>query len=89
MRTDGLATAALVVGILSVVASVTCLGLVAGPAAAYMGTKAAARIASSNGKLQGKRLARAGQILGVIGFFVGVAFFIAAASAIRTMRSLI
>jgi len=54
-----------------------------------MGTKAAARIASSNGKLQGKRLARAGQILGVIGFFVGVAFFIAAASAIRTMRSLI
>ncbi len=36
-RTDGLAIAALVIGIVSIVCSLGCLGIVLGPTAAIMG----------------------------------------------------
>ena len=73
MRTSGLATAALVVGILSVIGSIAWLGLLLGPVAAFMGSRAGKRIAASDGKLRGSDRASTGQALGVIGFIASAA----------------
>lgn len=86
---DGQATAALIVGILSIVASVTCLGLLLGPSAIYMGSKANQRIAASNGARGGKGFARAGLILGIVGTLAGIAWFISFYSAVASLMSLI
>ena len=76
-RTDGLAIGSLVVGIISIVCSVACLGIVLGPAAAIMGFISRQRIATSGGTVGGGTMALAGLILGVIGFVAGVvAFFL-------------
>jgi uncharacterized protein DUF4190 len=76
-RTDGLAIAALIVGILSIVCDLFCLGIVLGPAAAIMGFISRQRIQTSGGALGGGVMAMAGLILGVIGFVLGVvAFFL-------------
>lgn len=76
-RTDGLAIASLVVGIISIFCSILCLGIVLGPTAAIMGFISRQRIATSGGVLGGGTMALAGLILGVVGFVCGViAFFL-------------
>lgn len=69
-RTDGLAIASLIVGILSVVCSLACLGIILGPAAAIMGFIARQRIVSSGGTLGGGTLAVVGLVLGIVGFLL-------------------
>jgi hypothetical protein len=84
-RTDGLAIASLVIGILSLVCSVACLGIVLGPTAAIMGFISRQRINSSGGALGGGTLAVVGLVLGIIGFVAGVgAFFFYISGAISS-----
>jgi hypothetical protein len=78
-RVDGLAYAALVTGILSLVLSVVLLGipgLLLGPGAAIMGFISRRRIAASLGSLGGGGVALAGLILGVIGFGASIALLV-------------
>jgi hypothetical protein len=80
-RTDGLAIASLVIGILSIICSAGCLGIILGPIAAIMGFIARQRIATSGGALGGGALALVGLVLGIIGFVLSVgAFFLIALS---------
>ena len=74
-RTDGLAIASLVIGILSIVCSVACLGVVLGPTAAIMGFISRQRIASSGGAVGGGTLAVIGLVLGILGFVASVGWF--------------
>ncbi|MGH7765507.1 MAG: DUF4190 domain-containing protein [Candidatus Dormibacteraceae bacterium] len=74
-RTDGLAIASLVIGIVSFVCSFACLGVIFGPTAAIMGFIARQRISSSGGTLGGGTLAIIGLILGIVGFVSSVGFF--------------
>jgi len=74
-RTDGLAIASLVTGILSLVCCFVLLGVILGPAAAIMGFISRNRITQSNGTLGGGGLAIGGLILGVVGFIASVAWF--------------
>jgi hypothetical protein len=73
-RTDGLAIAALVVGIFSLICSWICLGIILGPAAAIMGFISRNRIAASGGTIGGGGLAIAGLVLGILGFLASAAF---------------
>lgn len=76
-RTDGLAIAALIVGIVSIFCDLFCLGILLGPTAAIMGFISRQRIQTSGGALGGGGLAIAGLVLGVVGFVLGVvAFFL-------------
>jgi hypothetical protein len=83
-RTDGLAIASLIVGILSLVCTVACLGVILGPAAAIMGFISRQRINSSGGALGGGTLALVGLILGIVGFLASVAWFFIAISGALT-----
>jgi len=74
-RTDGLAIAALVIGIVSIVCSIVCLGIILGPTAAIMGFISRQRIATSGGMMGGGTLALVGLILGVVGFVASVGWF--------------
>jgi len=74
-RTDGLAIASLICGIVGIVCFVICLGVVLGPVAAIMGYISRQRIVSSGGTLAGGGLALAGLILGVVAFAVSVIWF--------------
>jgi len=74
-RTDGLAIASLICGIVGIVCFVICLGVILGPVAAIMGYISRQRIASSSGTLAGGGLALAGLILGVVAFAVSVIWF--------------
>lgn len=74
-RTDGLAVAALVIGIISLVCSLGCLGIVLGPTAAIMGFISRQRIATSGGAIGGGALATIGLILGIVGFVASVGWF--------------
>jgi Domain of unknown function (DUF4190) len=74
-RTDGLAVASLVIGIVSIVCSVACLGIILGPTASIMGFISRQRIATSGGALGGGTLAIVGLILGIVGFIAGVGAF--------------
>jgi hypothetical protein len=74
-RTDGLAIASLICGIVGIACFVICLGVVLGPVAAIMGYISRQRIASSGSTLGGGGLALAGLILGVVGFAVSVIWF--------------
>jgi len=65
----------LIVGILSIVCSVGCLGIVLGPAAAIMGFISRQRIATSGGAIGGGTLAIVSLILGIVGFVAGVGAF--------------
>jgi hypothetical protein len=75
-RTDGLAIASLVIGILSLVCTVACLGIVLGPTAAIMGFISRQRVASSGGALGGGTLALIGLVLGILGFVASVGWFL-------------
>jgi hypothetical protein len=75
-RTDGLAIASLIIGILSLVCSVICLGVVLGPTAAIMGFISRQKVATSGGTVGGGTLALVGLILGVLGFLASVAWFL-------------
>jgi len=84
-RTDGLAIAALILGIMSLVCTVACLGVLLGPAAAIMGFISRQRISSSGGTVGGGTLATVGLVLGIIGFIASVGwFFLFFASAISS-----
>jgi hypothetical protein len=74
-RTDGLAVASLVIGIISIVCSLGCLGIVLGPTAAIMGFISRQRIATSGGMLGGGTLAIVGLVLGIVGFIASVGWF--------------
>ena len=74
-RTDGLAIASLICGIIGLVCFWVCLGVILGPAAAIMGFISRQRIASSGGSLGGGGMALAGLILGVVSFIGSVAWF--------------
>ena len=77
--TDSLAYAALVTGILSLVLPILVLGLpslLLGPAAAIMGFSSRRRIAAGLGTLGGGGVARAGLILGIVGFGVNIAWLL-------------
>ncbi len=74
-RTDGLAIAALVIGIVSIVCSIACLGIILGPTAAIMGFISRQRIQTSGGAVGGGTLALVGLILGIVGFVASVAWF--------------
>ena len=74
-RTDGLAIAALVIGIVSIVCSIVCLGIIFGPSAAIMGFISRQRIATSGGMMGGGTLALVGLILGIVGFVASVGWF--------------
>ena len=89
MRTSGLATAALIVGILSIIGSIAWLGLLLGPAAAFMGSRAGKRIATSDGKLRGSGRASTGLTLGVIGFVASAAWFLFFRFAIAPMLTML
>ena len=67
-RTDGLAIASLIVGILSLL----CCGVILGPAAAIMGFISRNRIAQSGGAVGGGGMAMAGLILGIVGFLLWI-----------------
>jgi len=70
-----LAIASLVIGILSLVCSFICLGVILGPTAAIMGFISRQRIASSGGTVGGGTLATVGLVLGIIGFIASVGWF--------------
>lgn len=67
-RTDGLAIASLIIGIVSLVCSFMCLGVVLGPTAAIMGFISRQRVSTSGGAIGGGTMALIGLILGVVGF---------------------
>ena len=74
-RTDGLAIASLIIGIISIVCSIVCLGIILGPTAAIMGFISRQRIATSGGALGGGTIAIIGLVLGIVGFLAGVGAF--------------
>lgn len=76
--TDGQATAALVVGILSLV-GVLCYGvpaLIMGPIAIYLGLHSRTRIRASGGALGGQGFAMAGWICGIVGVVLGALYLL-------------
>ena len=79
-RTDGLAIASLVIGIVSMACFFACLGIVLGPTAAIMGFISRQRVATSGGMIGGGTMALIGLILGVLGFVVSVIWFFVIAS---------
>jgi Domain of unknown function (DUF4190) len=86
-RSDGLAVAALIIGILSLVCSFLCFGVVLGPAAAIMGFISRQRIATSGGALGGGTLAVVGLVLGIIGFIASVGWFFVIITGVITSQS--
>ena len=77
-QTDGQATAALVVGILSLF-GVMCYGvpaLILGPIAIFLGLNARSRIRASGGTVGGSGFATAGWITGAVGLALGAALLL-------------
>jgi hypothetical protein len=74
--TDGRAAASLVLAILGLIFSIPLglPGMLAGPAAYFLGKSARTRIAESKGQLGGEGAANLGRILGVIATVVGCLF---------------
>jgi hypothetical protein len=70
VRTDGLATAALVIAIFSLVFCFFEVGVVLGPIAAIMAFISRRRIASSGGVRTGQTRASVGIVLGILAFVV-------------------
>jgi hypothetical protein len=76
VRTDGLAIASLICGVVGTACFFICLGVLLGPIAAIMGFISRQRVASSGGTLGGGGIATAGLILGIVGFVVSVIWFL-------------
>lgn len=76
--TDGLAIAALIVGILSIPGALFygVPGIVLGALAIVFGFVARGRIVRSEGRVGGQGLATAGWITGICGAVIGVAFIV-------------
>lgn len=77
-RTDGMAIAALVVGIVAAV-GVFCYGIVAlilGPIAIYLGLRSRGQIKASGGALGGYGMAQAGWIIGLCAAIIGALYLI-------------
>lgn len=74
-RPDGLATASMVSGIVSMVCC-GIIGAVLGAAALGMGVASLRRIAASQGSLSGRGQAVAGVVLGALGLVIGLSFFV-------------
>jgi hypothetical protein len=75
-KTDGMAIAALVVGIVAAV-GVFCYGIVAiilGPIAIYLGLRSRRQIKASGGALGGYGMAQAGWIIGLIAAILGLIY---------------
>lgn len=76
--TDGRATAAMIVGIVSLV--LMCgygVGLLGSPVAWWLGQTSVRTIDASNGQLSGRGMAQAGKILGIIGTVLLVLLIVA------------
>ena len=86
-RNDGLAIASLIFGILSIVCTLGCLGIVLGPAAAIMGFISRQRIATSGGALGGGTLALIGLVLGIVGFVASVGWFFLLITGVITSQT--
>ena len=84
VRTDGLAIASLICGLVGTVCFFICLGVLLGPIAAIMGFISRQRITSSGGALGGGTLALVGLILGIVGFVASVGWFFLALSGVIT-----
>lgn len=75
---DSYSTAALVVGILSLV-GISCYGVpsvILGPIAIYLGLHSRSRIRASGGVLGGEGMATAGWITGLVGLVLGGLFLL-------------
>jgi hypothetical protein len=74
IRTDGMAIAALVVGVIAPVAALFdgVPGVIMGSVAVFLGLSSRRRINRSGGQLQGGGLALAGWIVGLCGIVLGV-----------------
>lgn len=75
---DGMATASMVVGILSLI-GISCYGvpsLILGPIAIALGLSARSRINNSGGTLGGSGFATAGWITGLVGTILGAMFLL-------------
>ncbi len=83
-RTDGLAIASLITGIISLVCSFICLGVLLGPTAAIMGFISRQKVAASGGTVGGGTLALVGMILGILGFLASVGFFLVIVASARS-----
>jgi len=86
-RTDGLAIASLITGILSLVCCAVVLGIILGPAAAIMGFISRGRITSSGGALGGGGLAIGGLILGVVGLLASIGALLFWIGAFRSVTT--
>jgi hypothetical protein len=76
-RTEGLATGALVAGIVGLVCGcIGAFGVVVGPVGVVLGVLARRRIGASGGALTGTNLATAGIVLGAIGTAISVAWIV-------------
>jgi hypothetical protein len=71
-KTDGMAIASLVLGILSI----TCIGLIGTILAVVFGILSRKKIKESGGALKGEGLALAGIILGIAGAVIGTIVFL-------------
>jgi hypothetical protein len=87
-RNDGLAIASLIIGILSIVCTIACLGVFLGPTAAIMGFISRQRVASSGGALGGGALATVGLVLGIIGFVASVGWLFLLITGVITSSSI-
>jgi hypothetical protein len=77
-RTDGMAIAALVIGIVAGV-GIFCYGvpaIILGPIAIYLGRRAQRQIKASGGALTGNGLAMAGWIIGLVAAILGVIYLL-------------
>jgi hypothetical protein len=89
-RTDGLAIASLVLGILSIPGGLVfygVLGIVSGALAIVFGLVARRRIKQSGGTVAGGGLATAGWILGICGVAIGVAVIAVLVALISAFQS--
>lgn len=82
-RTDGLAIASLIIGILSLL----CCGVILGPVAVIMGFISRGRITSSGGTVGGGGMAMGGLILGVVGFLLWVVVVIVYAISVSKLST--
>jgi hypothetical protein len=75
-KVDRLAIWALVIGILSLISFVFCLGFVLGPMAVILGFVSLEKVMHSEGSRRGGGTAAAGMVLGTAGLIASIAWWI-------------